>query len=229
MRIGKFMNRAKYITRKREPFFEIAKDYIKEDSLVLDIGPGNGHFSEFCGRSDFYLFEGNSDTVSLLSQRYKNVFYGRLPTLPFENDFFDVIHCSHVIEHLQPQEFYDTVKEMDRCLKVGGKLIISTPLYWDGFYDDLSHIKPYNPAVFKNYLCSGHENSRTRPLISSSYKIERLQYRYREKNVLRNNYHPSKNFWVSHIVNIFDKLRTRGLKFYTKTGYTLVVVKGYSE
>lgn len=45
--------------------------------------------------------------------------------LPFANNSFDLIWCSEVIEHLiDPVK---TVKEFDRVLKPGGKMILTTP------------------------------------------------------------------------------------------------------
>ena len=143
---GDKMNR-KYITHSRIPFFQIALDFIKENNRVLDIGPGSGEFSKFCDRDDFYLLEGNSETVELLKNKYKNVYKCFLPVIPFENAFFDVIHCSHVIEHLQAQDLYDTLVNIDKALKIGGYLIIYTPLDWPGFYDDLSPVRPSSPLV----------------------------------------------------------------------------------
>src|SRR5690606_15521311 len=116
---------------------------------VLDIGAGSGLFSKYFKRNDFYLFDGNDITINELKRENKNVFQGELPIIPFQNNFFDLIHCSHVIEHLNPDVFYETLKEMDRCLKLGGHLIISAPLIWSGFYNDLSHVRPYNPKVIR--------------------------------------------------------------------------------
>lgn len=218
----------KYATRSREPFFELAKKYIEPSSKVLDIGSGNGSFPKFCQRDDFYLFDGNENTVAVLKNNYNNVFLGQLPKLPFDNDFFDVIHCSHVVEHLEPEVFYQTLKEMDRCLKDGGKLIISAPLYWSGFYNDLSHVRPYNPKVYLNYLCSEQINSRTRPLISTNYIKKELVYRYLESdslilyNTLKN------NFLVNSFIKILNRLKKGGFVLYERTGYTIVLIKNHT-
>ena len=83
----------KYATHAREPFFEIANKNIKVESKVLDIGAGSGKFSIYCKRNDFYLFDGNQETVNFLKQENTNVFLGELPILPFDNEFFDLIHC----------------------------------------------------------------------------------------------------------------------------------------
>jgi len=178
----------KYITHKREIFFEIAKKYISKDSRVLDIGAGNASFSRICEREDFYLYEGNPSTYNSLKSKYKNVVLGHLPKLSFEDNFFDVIHCSHVVEHLETEVFYQTLVEMDRCLKNNGKLIISAPLFWKGFYDDLSHIRPYPPAIFKNYLCAQENDQRTRPIISTDYEMVEEVFRYKEIDFFENIY-----------------------------------------
>lgn len=217
-------HREKYYTHEREPFFEIANNYISKDSRVLDIGAGVGAFPAYCERDDFYLLDGNQQTVDILKKKYKHVVCGLLPKLPFESNFFDVIHCSHVVEHLEPQVFYETLAEMDRCLKSGGYLVVSAPLMWSGFYDDMSHVRPYNPKVYRNYLCRGQNNSRTRNLISNSYKQEKLVYRYLATNDY-NFYNIKTNRLITLSVKILNKMKSKGFSFLEKTGYTIVLKK----
>lgn len=223
--MGVDMIKNEFITHSRKPFFQIALNYIKPDSKVLDIGPGSGEFPEYCDRDDFYLLEGNGETVELLKQKYNHVYEGFLPGIPFEHDFFDVIHCSHVIEHLKAQQLYDTLVNINKVLKVGGYLVVSAPLLWAGFYDDLSHIRPYSPFIFEKYLTGKYPNSLTRKLISSYYSIEQLEYRYMESSkeiflLNRNN-----NFLTKVIHNIIYRLKKFGFENLTKTGYTIVLRK----
>lgn len=219
------MIKEEYITHNREPFFQIALDYIKQESKVLDIGPGNGSFPQFCNREDFYLLEGNKETVELLKKSYSNVVEGVLPDMPFENDFFDVIHCSHVIEHLQPQELYDTLVNIDRVLKIGGYLIISAPLLWSGFYNDLSHVKPYYPFVFEKYLTGNYPNSLTRKLISSAFVVEKLEYRYLYNKESIKFYNRTNSIIGRIFQSVCFRVRKRGLEVVEKTGYTIVLRK----
>lgn len=215
----------KYATHKRGPFFEIASKYINAESKVLDIGAGIGNFAKFHDRNDFYLFDGNKETVDLLNETYQNVFLGRLPELPFENNFFDVIHCSHVVEHLEPEVFYSTLKEMDRCLKKGGCLVISAPLMWDGFYDDLSHVRPYPPAIFKNYLCASGQVNRTRSYISTEYNFLEEVYRYKKDIFFKELRALSGGFFLKVFLKFIDLFKAIGLKKYQRTGYTIVLKK----
>lgn len=215
----------KYVTRKREPFFEIAREYIRQDSKVLDIGAGDGYFSEYCKRDDFCLYDGNEKSVVSLKSKYPNSYYGRLPDLPFEDRCFDVIHCSHVIEHLSPETLYLSLKEIDRCLKDGGYLIISTPLLWENFYTDLSHVKPYYPLVFIKYLTKGENQILSRERIAHNYTVQRLQYRFREIPIKGSLYNIKKNVFIQCLLFFLKILRLLGLSRYEKTGYTIVLCK----
>jgi ubiquinone/menaquinone biosynthesis C-methylase UbiE len=50
---------------------------------------------------------------------------GEAEALPFENDSFDLVYCSHVLEHVKDE--VASLKEMKRVLKPGGTLIIGMP------------------------------------------------------------------------------------------------------
>jgi predicted SAM-dependent methyltransferase len=48
-------------------------------------------------------------------------------TLPFENETFDIMVASHILEHLEMSIVKDVIKDWMRCLKKDGKLIITVP------------------------------------------------------------------------------------------------------
>src|SRR5690606_1620293 len=156
--------------------------------------------------------------------RFPNSLYGKLPQLNFEDQFFDLIHCSHVIEHLQPHELYDTLIQMDRVLKVGGQLVISTPLLWEGFYNDLSHVKPYSPFVLEKYMTGAFSNNLTRDPVSENYAITRLEYRYMN-NSTKDMLNEKNDIIVRIFLSLRYRLRKRGLRELQKTGYTMVLTK----
>jgi SAM-dependent methyltransferase len=214
-----------YATHRREPFFELARPYIAEHSKVLDIGCGHADFAKYFNRTDVYLFDGNEATITDLKSQYVNVFQGVLPKLPFADLQFDLIHCSHVIEHLDAETLYQTILEMNRCLKPGGVLVISAPLMWSGFYDDLSHVRPYPPNVFKNYLCSNNQINRTRNNIKEAYKVEQLVYRFKPLKPLNNLYFHGPRVFAWVLKAWFKILYKLDYKTYEKTGFTLVLKK----
>lgn len=216
----------RYATQDKNTFFDFAKQLILPESCVLDIGAGNGSFAKHCGRNDFYLFDGNIETVEKLKKEHPNSLQGYLPELPYNDSFFDLIHCSHVLEHLDHQTFYESIKEIDRCLKRQGYLVISTPLLWDKFYDDLSHVKPYTPYIFIKYLTLKNKERATRMSISEKYSVEKLQYRYREVPLTEDLYNINANIFIGIVFKFLNLLYRLGLRKYIKNGFTIVLKKG---
>ena len=53
---------------------------------------------------------------------------GNALTLPFEDDTFDKIVCSEVLEHIP--DYKTALREIERILKPGGTLAVSVPRYW---------------------------------------------------------------------------------------------------
>jgi SAM-dependent methyltransferase len=223
--ILEFNINAKYITSNREPFFTIATKYIKDGDKILDIGSGDGCFSETIGRYDVYQLDSNIESITELKNRFPNCYHANLPDIPFPDNLFDIIHSSHVIEHLSPEKLYDTVKEIDRCLKPGGYLILSAPLQWSEFYDDLSHVKPYNTKVFEKYLCWGLKMCCTRPLISAGYTLIERVYRYHsrpyEVTMINNHFRI-----ITIIINLIRwVIFLLGFRSLEKSGFTIVLHK----
>jgi len=76
---------------------------------------------------------------------------------PFKENTFDLIEASHVLEHLDKP--FDTMRELCRILKPGGKLIIKVPHFSRGFtHAEHSHgFDVTFPLYFnKNFTKSGY-------------------------------------------------------------------------
>lgn len=217
----------RYTTHSRELFFDIARKYCKEGSKVLDIGPGTGDFGRPLQGCELFLVEGNPESVEKLRREFDNVLLHQVPDpLPFEPETLDLIHCSHLVEHLQPGDVYSLMKEVNRTLAVGGYFVVSTPLLWDGFYDDLSHVRPYPPTVFRNYLCKDSD-ARTREIVSREFHVVELRYRYRREPLAYWNISHSWTRTQGLLFRIIKFLRGINLSRYSATGYTLVLQKGH--
>ena len=157
----------------------------------------------------------------------KSAYYKAPSTLPFANTTVAYLHCSHLIEHLSPQDLYAFLQEVDRVLAPQGIAVISSPLLWDRFYDDLSHIKPYNPKVLIKYLCEDdaleRTLDRTANAIARNYRVEELVYRYR---IIRDESLGSPYFIMDMCIRLLQSLIFNfGLRRYQKNGYTLIVRK----
>jgi ubiquinone/menaquinone biosynthesis C-methylase UbiE len=111
---------------------------------LLDVGSGNGYLKYFC---DFGHIEWHG--IEIWEERLKDceslgyhMHWCDIDTdsLPFEDEAFDVVVASHVIEHLQNPDF--ALREMYRVLKTSGLLIVGTP------------IKPIIISSLLNYIYS---------------------------------------------------------------------------
>ncbi|NOS81157.1 MAG: methyltransferase domain-containing protein [Nitrospira sp.] len=112
---------------------------------VIDVGCGFGRYLGQLSKMglDVTGVDANPDIV----EANREAGFRCLTTEEFSrtNETYDALLMSHVIEHFAPKDllpFLDA--HLDR-LKVGGSLIIATPLLTPYFYDDFDHIKPYHP------------------------------------------------------------------------------------
>jgi ubiquinone/menaquinone biosynthesis C-methylase UbiE len=144
--------------------------YLRRCRRILDVGSGTGEFIRLAPRRIIGI-----DTNR---QRQAQVKFGSATAIPYPKNSFDGLHCSHVIEHLEPKQVYRFFKEASRVLEPGGILVISSPMLWSGFYDNLTHIKPYPPRAITRYLMETAPDT-TYPLIKAKFKLVALRWRYR--------------------------------------------------
>lgn len=119
----------KVLIPKKGERVEIASRYINKANYLLDIGCGEGIISYFIKNKVRKIY--GIDNYEILLEkakrrglRVKNVDLGR-QTFPFGDNFFDVITCLDVIEHVKNPPFL--LQEAYRVLKNKGLFIISTP------------------------------------------------------------------------------------------------------
>ena len=132
---------------------------------VLDVGCGPASFMRFSGayRSDLSHFGCDIVEPADIPEDYAfKIADLREPPLPYDDDSFDLIMISHVIEHL-----LNPIEVLGECLRVlrpSGRLYIEAPsdhslLFswpfsksWNlifSYYDDPTHIgRPWTPQAF---------------------------------------------------------------------------------
>ncbi len=220
-----------YSTMRREPFYRVAGKYLPTDAeaTVIDIGAGNGLFAQLFSLDKKYrnlvLLDANMSTVQSLKIRFTNVVLYRAPEkLPFEDGTVAYVHCSHLVEHLEPKEVYQLLKEIDRILIPRGVFVVSAPMLHGRFYDDLSHVRPYNPNVFERYLCHNLEN-RSADSISQNYSVLELVYRFGPADLqgILGCSLAIVDLFIRVLAKLFSFL---GIRRYARNGYTLVLCKG---
>lgn len=135
---GKFQDIGRwYIT---DYVYKIARTIPKESS-VLDAGAGECVYRKFfthCNYKSLDLGVGEN------KWNYANIDYiGPIHDMPIRSNMFDVVLCTQVLEHLEwPRE---SVKEIYRVLKPGGKLYLTAPM------SHCEHQIPYDYFRYTSY------------------------------------------------------------------------------
>jgi ubiquinone/menaquinone biosynthesis C-methylase UbiE len=94
---------------------------------VLDVGCSTGDFSTFLSKKiDYDGVDNDKERIDYANKNYKGTFiYSRGENLPFKDKTFDYVILTEVLEHVpNPLEL---LKECNRVLKSGGKIVGSTP------------------------------------------------------------------------------------------------------
>ena len=228
--------RERYATSLREPFFQLACDFLKDgDEIHLDIGAGDGKFAEFVQEKNssvnLFLLDQNEDTISSLKKKYddQKVIRYIVPTpIPFNNNTVSYIHCSHIIEHLNSDQLIQFFYECNRVLKKDGHLIFSSPLKWEGFYNDVTHVFPYGMQGIKTFFINDNKNfiHTNTPLEKGSYIVLKETYRFNNKSYHYYEGLGSKIFIIDLFIYLIKKIfYVLKIYNYQKTGYTLVLKK----
>lgn len=148
-----------------------------ENARFLDIGAGSGGLAFWKAwavpkRADlkFYGIDLSVGEHADLYERFDGLNLDE-SAFPYEDNFFDAIYSTHVLEHLRrPQA---VLKEMCRVLKPGGMCYIEVPNHNTvnvpsmnefkeqgfvtttmNFYDDKTHLTPYSNDELKELLGS---------------------------------------------------------------------------
>lgn len=115
------------ITAKRYEEILDGFEHLKKTNNLLDIGSGSSFFAETAIKRGWKVFgtELTDETIQKAEQKGINMSKGKLEDIQFESDFFDLVVGIEVIEHVSfPIPF---VKEVQRTLRAGGAVYISTP------------------------------------------------------------------------------------------------------
>jgi len=115
---------------------------------VLDVGSGDGSFVQICKQNGI---EANGIDIC-------NGIDFEKDTLPFKESEFDIAVMYSVLEHLQSPG--NILLEIHKVLKYRGKLIIITAnfeignlfLYSGDFFNDPTHVHPYNRKSIKTLM-----------------------------------------------------------------------------
>lgn len=99
---------------------------------LLDIGCWPGYLSLYFKRQGWEVaaIDLKPDRIPIISEAGIDLIAHNLnddPKLPFPENHFDSILFTEVFEHLNPASFDQLFAGIEKCLKPGGRLILSTP------------------------------------------------------------------------------------------------------
>jgi SAM-dependent methyltransferase len=129
-------------------FVENFAKSLPKGSLVLDAGAGESVYKKFFAQCNYKAID---LAVGESRWNYSNLDYvGPLHEMPIEDEKFDAVLCTQVLEHLEwPRE---SAREMYRVLKAGGKLYMTVPMAQN------EHQIPYDFFRYTSYgiqsICS---------------------------------------------------------------------------
>lgn len=161
----------------------LALKYLVDRKSILDIGCGRGTFIRRHAPLRSIGVDWNLTSLQIARQQEQHVICANAIQLPFDGSAFDGIYCAHLIEHLTPRDAHSLLREMARVLQISGVIVLQTPLLHRGFFNDLTHVRPYHPEAILHYYSSfaHNRNEGTSPTfgkIDAEFEILRLKYRY---------------------------------------------------
>jgi len=127
-------------------FFE---DNVRNGDILLDLGCGGGkelflHRGAYCVGIDL-SFQALLNATAL----YHQVARCNIVSLPFEDNTFDCVVSSHVLEHISNEKKDILLREIFRMLKKGGRAI--NVIETDSFNPFINKAKQY-PACYRKYF-----------------------------------------------------------------------------
>jgi len=173
-----------YYDGYRTDIFELLhKNQISKKLKILEIGAGNGEFSKnFPKEVEYWIVEPDLKSAISARKKHKNVLNAYYDDIKAQlpNDYFDLIICNDVIEHMQNWKNFlkDIQDKINKNRK--GKIIGSIPNFrhFTVLYEILckKDFKYRESGILdKTHVVFFTEKSLKRELINSGFEVETLK------------------------------------------------------
>ncbi|HBD95958.1 MAG: Methyltransferase type 11 [Candidatus Collierbacteria bacterium GW2011_GWE1_46_18] len=217
-----------YETQKTELFdscvnrykivYKIVTQLIPLHKRILEIGFGAGQLLDRLSSDyDCVGVDISPLNVKQISKRIKGVefkYYSERGKLPFNDNSFDAIIASEVLEHMDDSQLTKTIKEAIRVIKKKGYFIVTVPAE-----ENIINEQIFCPNCKHTFHRWGHKQSWNIPKIESIFKdfekihVSEVFVKY-----------PGKNIPEIIISNILYVLRTCVNRFHKISGRTYIII-----
>ena len=155
----------------------IVSNIKNQECRILDIGCGHGELMAdvYQNLENAYGLDPDASAIEK-NHVIKNKFVGMAEKMPFESNFFDIVVCAWVLEHLSnPKEVFT---EINRVLKPGGKFIFITPNIYNYNVWIIRLIPQRFHDFFTKRLYGRQENDTFKKfyLVNSEFSIDKLLF-----------------------------------------------------
>lgn len=208
------INYLRYYTESIESSKNIISNFEKHIELknkkILDWGCGPAriirHFPNLIGNNcSFYGTDYNKKTIEWNKNNIENVHFNHNSLeakLPYDDNFFDIIHGLSVLTHLSKKLHYEWFDELYRVLNVGGIMVLTTQ--GDNFKIKLTDFELLkynnNELVVRGNVFEGH---RTFSAFHPNIFMKKL---FQKTSILEHIKIPPQEGWIPQDIWIVKKI-----------------------
>jgi SAM-dependent methyltransferase len=154
----------------------------KAGAKVLNVGTGNALFEELALQlgMDVYSLDPDEESIARLNNRPEmkgQAKVGYLESIPFDDETFDAIIVSEVLEHLSDDSLEQALSEIRRVLLRGGAIMGTVPAN-----EKLIEQLAVCPHCGEKFHSKGHQQSfdegRIRTVLSKTFKVEVVEEKF---------------------------------------------------
>lgn len=127
---------------------------LPEEHSFLDVGCGYGRKMEWLRERGINATGVDINPTHVQAVRDMGMNAISIEEFDSSSHCYDGMLMSHIIEHFTPDRLLEFMDRYLARLKIGGYLVISTPMPWVAFLEDFDHVRPYPPAAIQQVFGS---------------------------------------------------------------------------